>query len=199
MASTAALAVTFDSATSTAWATWTLVVVAAAAAWYARRVYGIESKRDQDRAALALREQAAKVSAWHDTKALPVMRHPAFGGLATWHGIYILNRSELPVHDVTLTMVPLNDDGEVVPGAEPHGLVVPLVPPTTGDEPAFHKVRPTEAGDPVRFGVDMRFRDAGELVWTRDNDGRLSVTTLAKAITATFAFDAVVDPSTDQS
>ena len=181
-------------------ATAVLVAVAAVAAWYAAKVYRVESKRDRERYELAEREQASKVSAWVGARDLPA---PRTGGIPQVDapGVYVLNRSELSVYDVRLDVFYVNAGG----WTPQDSLGVSIVPPFTTEStwvsmPLSAAMAQALAHKDGELRVGVRFRDAQGREWSRSYDGRRSKVgsaTLAGAGTLT-AVGTVIESSGDR-
>jgi arabinogalactan oligomer / maltooligosaccharide transport system substrate-binding protein len=150
-------------------ATILAVGFAAAAGVVARRVYRIESERDQVRAeerqqldAFLRRTQAALVSAWWGWRA---------GGdddrAGRW-GAFVRNASETPVYQASLTMLDIHDPDV----SERFDL--PIVPP--GTEPVFHAsgLLVQDGQRVADYRVEVAFTDSAGVRWIRDQQGRLS-------------------------
>lgn len=127
-----------------------------------RRMYRIESERDQVNAQIrngehsfARRAQAAMVSSWWGES-------PDGRG-----GAFIRNTSEIPVYQAYLTVLDLDDHSDSV---KVHYLVVP-----PSDSAVFCPVdsgRPTERNAARR--VKLSFTDAAGVRWLRNQYGRLT-------------------------
>jgi hypothetical protein len=156
-----------------------------------RRLYAIERRRDrvaavdrEERAAALVRAQAAKVSAWFQSR--PMYDDPADGAVGWQAGAQMLNLSELPIYKAVLSFVPIKGGvGQVIEIDEP---VAPMTEPTwvplgilTGDE----------------FQVRLAFTDSAGQRWERRPDGLL-VTVVGSAEIAgrgaVTAFPTVIPP-----
>ncbi|TYB94055.1 hypothetical protein FXF53_27415 [Micromonospora sp. WP24] len=149
------------------------LTAATVAARVAKRVYQIESERDQqaeadrrERELEAMRAQASRVSAWWDTayRVDDAGQRYSLGRAAL-----VRNASELPVHSVRVFFhAPLEGGGyehfgPAIKAVVPPGSVPIDVYPPVG-------LSSVESADVV---VEIEFIDAGGLQWKRDTGGRL--------------------------
>lgn len=140
--------------------TWVATIGALVAVAFTGRSYVLNRRRET-------REQASKVACW---------AYPAGNG--EWH-LAVLNRSDLPVFDLTGT---LSDPKTAAPlltlrhAAVPPSADVKAIP--VGDAFRWGNVGVTTAVlgltyDDTAQPVQIEFRDAAGLTWQRDGTGRL--------------------------